>query len=70
MVIEELRPTTASKPWRGGGAYEAQAYRVSYTPDALANAADLNTVDKLRWLMPRTVFGSNLRPNKEYLKIF
>jgi len=35
-----------------------------------ANAVDLNTTDKSRRLVPRTVFGSNLRRNKEYHKIF
>jgi hypothetical protein len=35
-----------------------------------ANAVDLNTSDKPRRLMPRTVFGSILRRNKEYHKIF
>jgi hypothetical protein len=43
---------------------------LTYTPDASANAVDLNTADKLRLLVPRTVFGSNLRRNKEYPKTF
>jgi hypothetical protein len=34
------------------------------------NAVDLNTSDKPKRLVPRTVFGSNLRRNKEYHQIF
>jgi hypothetical protein len=35
-----------------------------------ANAVDLNTSDKPRRLVPRKIFGSNLRRNMEYHKIF
>jgi hypothetical protein len=41
-----------------------------YTPDASANAVELNTSDKPRRLVPRTVFGSNLRPNNEHSNNF
>lgn len=41
-----------------------------YTPDASVNAVELNTSEKPRWLVTRTVFGSNLRPNKQYPKNF
>ena len=44
--------------------------RVLLTLPMRANAVDLNTTDKPRRLVPRTVFGSNLRRNKEYHKIF
>jgi len=45
-------------------------HAVCLTLPMRANAVDLNTSDKPKRLVPRTVFGSNIRRNKEYHKIF